>query len=163
MLSSWLGRFTFTLIFMSLYSYASPSEMQVSKVLDAFHQAASDAEGARYFSLLSDDSIFIGTDASERWTKTQFETFAAPYFSQGKGWTYIPRDRNISFTSVSADVAWFDELLDNEKYGECRGTGVVIKTRQGWKISQYHLTIPIPNDVTEAAVSLINSHIKEQK
>jgi hypothetical protein len=100
------------------------SEQEVIKVLNSFHQAAASADGDKYFSLLSDDAVFLGTDASERWSKVQFSTYATPYFSKGKGWTYLPRERHVAFSSAGS-VAWFDELLDNEKYGECRGTGVL--------------------------------------
>jgi hypothetical protein len=43
--------------------------------------------------------------------------------------------------------AWFDEILDSSSYGTSRGTGVLIRTNEGWKISQYHLTFPIPNEL----------------
>lgn len=136
-------------------------ENQVADVLDSFHQAASDANGEQYFDLLTEDSVFIGTDGSERWSKAQFKQFAAPYFGQGRGWTYYPRDRHIQL-SPAGDVAWFDEMLDNQSYGECRGTGVLLLTEQGWKIIQYHLTIPVPNDLAKALVKQIKQHNKEK-
>lgn len=34
----------------------------VSETLDAFHLAASEANGKRYFSLFAENSVFIGTD-----------------------------------------------------------------------------------------------------
>lgn len=54
--------------------------------------------------------------------------------------------REIDF-SPDGNTAWFDELLNNEAYGTSRGTGVLIRTGEGWKIVQYHLTFPIPNDL----------------
>ena len=39
-----------------------------------------------------------------------------------------------------------DELLKNDAYGEFRGTGVLIFEENEWKISQYNLLLPIPND-----------------
>lgn len=155
MFANWTKTIAFVIAIFSATVTASDEEFAVSQVLDDFHKAASEAEGERYFSLLADDAVFIGTDATERWNKKQFLSFAQPYFSAGKGWTYVPKDRHISFTDVSSDIAWFDELLDNENYGECRGTGVLVKTSAGWKVSQYHLTIPIPNNVTEAVVSIV--------
>jgi hypothetical protein len=124
----------------------SVSEQQVIKVLNSFHQAAASADGEKYFSLLSNDAVFLGTDATERWNKVQFFSYATPYFSKGKGWTYQPRDRHVIF-SAGGQVAWFDELLDNDKYGECRGTGVLELIDGEWLISQYHLTIPVPNEL----------------
>ena len=52
-------------------------------------------------------------------------------------------------------MAWFDELLDNENYGECRGSGVLTRTLGGWKILQYNLTLTVPNDVAASVVELI--------
>lgn len=130
------------------------SSAEIQAVLDAFHHAASEANGELYFALLHEDAVFLGTDGSERWTKAQFEGFAMPYFSEGQGWTYQPRHRHISI-NPRGDVAWFDEMLDNESYGECRGTGVLLLTEKGWQISQYHLTIPIPNALAKDIVKQI--------
>ncbi|MFN9993591.1 MAG: nuclear transport factor 2 family protein, partial [Phycisphaerales bacterium] len=32
-------------------------------------------------------------------------------------------------------------------YGECRGSGVLLRLNDEWKIVQYNLTVPIPNDM----------------
>ena len=135
-----------------------PKPEQVSAVLDALHEAASKSDGERYFKLFAADAVFLGTDATERWTLDEFKAFAKPYFDQGKGWTYLPRKsaRHISF-SPDGSIAWFDELLDNAKYGECRGTGVVRKVDGQWKIAQYALTIPIPNELAGDVVAMIKA------
>lgn len=129
----------------------------INKVLNSFHQAAADAKAKPYFDLLSEDSIFLGTDAGERWTKEEFKAFVVPYFSKGQGWLYIPTQRNISLMTTG-QVAFFDELLSSESYGTCRGSGVLIKTQQGWKISQYNLSIPMPNGIAKALVKQIKDH-----
>ncbi len=131
---------------------------EVARVLDAFHAAAAKGDGEAYFALLHDDGVFIGTDASERWTKPQFRAWAddAGYLKNGKGWSYTPRDRNVSF-SRDLNTAWFDELLDNAKYGECRGTGVLLRDRGAWTITQYSLSLPIPNEVTLRVGEVIRS------
>lgn len=121
---------------------------QVSGVLDDFHDAASKADGPRYFAHFADDAVFLGTDATERWTLTEFKAFAKPYFEKGKGWTYTSRQRHINLTP-DGHAAWFDELLDNAKLGECRGSGVLIRVGEGWKVAQYNLSIPIPNALAE--------------
>ena len=120
----------------------------ITNTLTSFHLAATKAEGEKYFSLLTDDAIFLGTDASERWSKTEFKAFALPYFSQGKGWEYVAQERNISFTPAN-NIAFFDELLFNKNYGLCRGSGVLVKTAQGWKISQYNLAVMLPNAIAK--------------
>lgn len=129
----------------------------VDAVLTAFHDAASRADGAAYFDLLSDDAIYLGTDAAERWTVDEFKAFAEPYFSTGRGWTYTATARNI-VVGPDGSTAWFDELLWNESYGTCRGTGVLLSTPDGWRIAQYHLTFPVPNELAEAVVAQIREH-----
>jgi ketosteroid isomerase-like protein len=131
----------------------------VSKVLDAFHTAAAKADEPAYFALLADNAVFLGTDATERWGKAAFQAFAHPHFASGKGWTFTPRGRHVDF-SRDGRVAWFDELLDSATYGECRGTGVLEKVEGTWKITQYHLTIPMPNDLAKDLVARIRAAAK---
>jgi ketosteroid isomerase-like protein len=135
-------------------SSASSAVADVSGVLDAFHSAAARADEAAYFALLAPDGVFLGTDATERWEKAAFQAFAHPYFAKGKAWTFTPRDRHIGF-SRDGRVAWFDELLDSASYGECRGSGVLEKRDGGWKITQYNLSIPLPNDLSKEFVARI--------
>lgn len=127
---------------------------RIEAVLDDFHAAASEADEERYFGHLAPAGVFIGTDASERWTKGEFRAFVHPYFDRGQGWTYEPRDRHVALSADGA-TAWFDELLDNAAYGECRGTGVLALHDGVWKIEQYHLTIPIPNELAKELVAKI--------
>ncbi len=133
---------------------SNEAEAAIGTVLDTFHRAASEADGKLYFSLFSDDAVFIGTDVTERWSIDQFKVFAEPYFSQGHGWTYVPGERHVTILPGGV-IARFDEILSNESYGTCRGTGVLILTSAGWRISQYSLTIPIPNELARDFVGLI--------
>ena len=121
-------------------------EQLVAATLDVLHQAASDADSDRYFGVFAADAVFLGTDATERWTRDEFMAYAKPYFDQGRGWTYVMAERHVSIAADGA-TAWFDERLDNASYGETRGSGVLIKESGEWKISQYNLTIPIPNEL----------------
>ncbi len=145
----------------SLSAQEVDSEQAISRVIDAFHQAAAKADAKQYLNLLSNDAIFLGTDGSERWNKKQFTDFVLPYFNQGKGWLYLVKDRNISLLKDSS-VAFFDEILENKNYGYCRGSGVLIKTNQGWKISQYSLSILVPNDIADRVIEQIK-HYEQQK
>ncbi len=131
-------------------------DVSVLRTLDSFHAAAARADGAAYFRLFADDGVFIGTDASERWTVAEFRAYAEPYFSQGKGWVYTPRagSRHVAF-NAAGDVAWFDELLDSASYGTSRGTGVMVYKSGEWKIAQYALTFPIPNDLAKELTARI--------
>lgn len=129
--------------------------MDIDAALNEFHDAASKSDAQRYFALWTPESVFLGTDATERWVGAEFEAFARPYFEKGKGWTYRPRDRRI--TSLPGGSAYFDELLENDKLGVCRGSGVVRVVDGRWKVMQYNLSIPIPNDLAERVVGLIRS------
>ncbi len=144
-------------------AYASGGpRAHIEAVLDAFHQAASDANAERYFALMAKDAVFIGTDATEYWSKAAFQRFAAPYFDKGKGWTYVPTQRQVQL-AVDGNTAWFHELLDNSSYGQCRGTGVMVLTQQGWRIAQYHLTIPMPNGLAKSLVKQIQAFEASQQ
>lgn len=152
-----------TLLMLSLFffSLSSSANSDINKVLDTFHQAAADADQKLYFSLLDEQAVFLGTDGSERWTRKEFYDFVTPYFSKGRGWAYKSRQRNITLISIGINgeqLAFFDELLDNSNYGECRGTGVVRLTSQGWKILQYNLSIPIPNGISSKVVGEIEKY-----
>ena len=132
---------------------------RVSAALEDFHIAAATADGPRYFKHFSPDAIYMGTDATERWTVAQFREFVEPYFSKGTGWTYVSRERN-TYVSPGGQAAWFDELLDNDSYGLTRGTGAFVRTDAGWKMTQYHLTIPMPNDLAKTFVDQIKKQAK---
>lgn len=133
---------------------ANEAEAAIGAVLDTFHRAASEADGELYFSLFTDDAVFLGTDITERWSIDQFKAFVEPYFSKGQGWTYVPGERHVAILP-GGGAARFDEILSNESYGACRGTGVLILTPAGWRISQYSLTIPIPNELAREIVRQI--------
>ncbi|MCP3981776.1 MAG: nuclear transport factor 2 family protein [bacterium] len=139
-------------------AHGAEATSEVADVLDRLHRAAADADGEAYFDLFTSDAVFLGTAAEERWTIEEFQAFAQPYFSAGRGWTYVVRQggRNV-VVSRGGDVAWFDEVLDNEKYGECRGTGVLRRIGDRWKIAQYNLTIPVPNEIALDVVGMIRA------
>ena len=135
-------------------------EARVSAALDTLHAAASEADFGRYFALYAPQAIFLGTDATERWTKEAFMAYAKPYFDQGRGWTYHMIERHITI-SADDNTAWFDERLDNASLGETRGSGVLIRSGDRWQIVQYNLTIPIPNALAGDVVRQIRAQEAE--
>jgi hypothetical protein len=148
-----------SLCFVAFASSAFADEVaDVAKALDQLHQYAAKAD-KQYFDLFAPEGVFIGTDATERWTVPEFKKYAEPHFSKGHGWTYEPKSRHIEF-SPAKDVAWFDEILQNKSYGTCRGSGVLRKIAGKWKISQYHLTIPVPNELADQVVKMIAAKAK---
>ena len=123
-------------------------EARIGQVLDRLHQAAAAADGKAYFALFAPDGVFIGTDAAERWSLAEFRAYAEPYFAKGTGWVYHPRTRSVTLADLPCRcIAWFDELLDSDSYGTSRGTGVLVLQDGEWRIAQYALTFPIPNDL----------------
>ena len=131
-------------------------EKDPSAVLDFWHAAAARADEKAYFSAFHPDAVFLGTDGTERWTLAAFRTYAAPFFAKGRAWTLKPRDRRLSFSPDGA-VAWFDETVDSPKYGAGRGTGVLLKVADIWKIVQYSYSVPIPNERLDAVLRLLKS------
>lgn len=137
---------------------AAQQDVAVAKVLDDFHDAAAKADEKRYFAHFTPDAVFMGTDATERWTVDAFKKFAAPHFQKKSAWTFVPKDRYVVL-SPRGDVAWFDEVVDSEHMGACRGTGVLRKIDGTWRIAHYNLTLPIPNDLMKAFSSRIRTHL----
>jgi hypothetical protein len=146
----------------ALMAFAAPARAQSSDdpgaVIDALHQAAREADGDAYFALFTPDARFIGTDAGERWSVTEFRAYAEPYFSRGQGWDYRVINRDLSILPIACRcVAVFDEVLDNDAYGTTRGSGVLRLTDEGWKIEQYVLSFAVPNDVARDVVAVIRA------
>jgi ketosteroid isomerase-like protein len=131
----------------------------VAAVLDGWHAAAAAANEEKYFSYFSPDAVFLGTDGTERWTLAEFRKYSHPYFARGNAWTFRAVSRNIAF-APDRTVAWFDEMLDTANMGRCRGSGVLLSTPAGWKIVQYNLSIPIPNDLTDEVTKKIAASAK---
>src|SRR4029434_8736515 len=78
----------------------------VGSVLDAWRAPAAAADEEKYFSYFTPDAVFLGTDATERWTRDEFRKYAHPYFAKGKAWSFRTVSRWISF-APDRTVAWF--------------------------------------------------------
>lgn len=128
----------------------------LNKTLDAWHQAAAEANFEAYFGLMTEDAVFIGTDATENWRAPEFKEYAKPHFDKGRAWSFKAVERHI-YLDTTGEIAWFDELLDTQMK-LCRGSGVLKKVGGEWKIAHYVLSIAVPN---EHVAELIN--IKEAK
>lgn len=132
--------------------YENVQKKNVSKVLDDLNLFASTADFKNYFALYAEESTFIGTDATEIWNKKEFMDYAKPHFDKGKAWSFASLKRNITF-SIDGKYAWFDELLDTQMK-LCRGSGVLEKIGNQWKIKQYVLSMTIPNDVSTEIIKI---------
>ncbi|WP_299791590.1 nuclear transport factor 2 family protein [uncultured Shewanella sp.] len=151
--SSWLLRLLTAAIFVTgTASVAAEQvqEKQAEAVLNSLHQSAADANWDTYFSLYLPDAVFIGTDVNEHWNMAEFQRYARPT----DGWTYSLKTRTLV---RHGNVIVFDELLDSRSYGVSRGTGTLLLTATGWKVAQYHLSFPIPNELAKEITAKIKS------
>ncbi|MGO4904791.1 nuclear transport factor 2 family protein [Flavobacterium sp. W20_MBD1_R3] len=143
----------------------SISTAAINATLDSWHKAAATANYDDYFALMADDGVFIGTDATEIWNKTDFQAYAKPHFDKGQAWNFTTLKRNIYFDKTGK-TAWFDELL-NTQMKICRGSGVLVKIGKRWKIKQYVLSMTIPNEnsneVIKVKASVEDALIKKLK
>lgn len=130
----------------------SPDKEEVSRVLDQWHEAAGKADFEEYFGLMAENSIYIGTDATENWDLEEFKDFSKPYFDRGRAWDFTPIARNIYF-SEAGSTAWFDELLDTHM-GICRGSGILSFQDGEWKIAHYVLSMTVPNEQADKVTEL---------
>jgi hypothetical protein len=133
-------------------------DADVAKVLDDWHEAAAKADETRYFDHFAKGGVFLGTDGKERWTVPEFRAYAHPHFAKGKAWSFRSTRREITFLG---DAAWFDEDLDTPNLGPARGSGVLVRDERGtWKIAQYNLSVPIPNERFKEVKAMIEAPAK---
>lgn len=136
----------------------------INNILDNWHKDASNTNFENYFNAMAEESVFIGTDATENWNKKEFMAFAKPFFDKGKAWNFTSLERNVYF-SENGKTAWFDELL-NTQMKICRGSGTLIKENNQWKIKHYVLSMTIPNENTSEVIKIkkfIEEKIIEEK
>ena len=137
-------------------------EQAIGEVIDNFHAAAAAADMDRYLGYMTDDGVFMGTDEWERWPKhPDFTDYVAGRFEGGTGWTYRSVERKITLAD-SGDVAWFDEVIFSESNGRFRGTGVVVKSADEWKIAHYAMSFLIFNEDWPAVVELTKKTAAEK-
>lgn len=130
----------------------SKEKEQINNLLDAWHNAAAEAKYDTYFSFMTNNCTFIGTDATENWQQGSFRSFAKPYFDKGKAWNFKVLERHIYF-SKDMKTAWFDELLDTPMK-ICRGSGVLLKSKKQWKIDHCVLSMTVPNNNTNEVIKI---------
>ena len=151
----------FLLFITLLSSQKDNSKAYVESVLNDLHKYASEANSKKYIDLFASNAVFFGTDISERWHINEFNDYATKRMATGTGWTYTMKERNIYF-SDDKRTAWFDEVLTSKKYGDFRGTGALKIENNKWKIVQYNLLLPIPNDFLKKYASEIKEYYKSQ-
>jgi ketosteroid isomerase-like protein len=152
----------FILLILTLLPFSAISQTSdIDKFIDEWHAAASKADANSFFGKMAENSVYIGTDAKERWSKSEFYAFAKPYFDKGKAWDFKAYDRRVH-VSKNGEYVWFSELLTTWM-GTCRGSGVLEKTRAGWRIQQYHLSVTVPNEVIKDFITLVENFSQQKK
>lgn len=132
----------------------SEAAIEIGQVVDDFHDAAAHGDRDRYLGHLTDDAVFMGTDEWERWPKhPDFVDYVNGRFKDGSGWNYRSVDRKIRVAD-SGDFAWFDEVVYSEANGRFRGTGVVVRESDGWKIAHYAMSFLVLNENWEDVIEL---------
>jgi len=126
-------------------------ENVIDVLIDQWHHAASVADEDVFFGFMTEECIYIGTDITEKWKRDELKTWSAKFFDKESAWSFTAFEREIYFNE---NTAWFDEKL-NTWMGECRGSGVLIKTKEGWKLTHYHLSVTIPNDKIQGFIDLV--------
>jgi ketosteroid isomerase-like protein len=147
-----MKKILFLLLVTSFANAQNTEKDKINQTLDNWHKAAADVKFDAYFNAMADDAIYIGTDATENWSKPDFKGWAKPYFDKGTTWNFTALERHIFFDK-SGKTAWFDELL-NTQMKICRGSGVLVKVGKEWKIQHYVLSMTIPNDEVDAVVKV---------
>lgn len=146
----------YTLVFLlglQSMSFAQDKDKNhLNALLDQWHKDAADANFEGYFGAMAEESIFVGTDATENWDKKAFQAYSKPYFDRGRAWSFTAVERNI-YLQKGSKIAWFDELLSTQM-GLCRGSGVIEKSKGEWKIRHYVLSLDVPNENVSALVAL---------
>lgn len=128
-------------------------EMAIHQFLDAWHHAAAVADEDTFFGGMAPDGIYLGTDATERWLRDDLREWSKKYFERESAWAFTPKNRKV-YRSEDGRTAWFEELLDTW-VGVCRGSGVLQKTAEGWKITHYNLAVTVPNEVINGFIKLV--------
>ena len=133
-------------------NYENVQKKNIILVLDSLNTFAGKADFKNYFKLFAEESVFIGTDATEIWNKQEFMAYAKPHFDKGKAWNFKSIQRNISL-SEDGKYAWFNELLDTQMK-ICRGSGILERIGDQWKIRQYVLSMTVPNETSNEIIKL---------
>lgn len=125
----------------------------INQLMDNWHNAAAVADENTFFGNMTADGIYVGTDATERWTRDEMKKWAQPYFDRQSAWKFTTKNRNVTI-SEDGNTAWADELLDTWM-GDCRSSVVLVKENEDWKIKYFHVAIAVPNDAVDGYLRLI--------
>ena len=134
---------------------------EVNAFVDGWHDDAANTRMA-YFDKIAKDGVYIGTDRTELWTRDAFKAWSKKHFAAKSAWTFKATRRNV-YASADKSLIWFDELLDTKNMGPAMASGVLRKTKTGFEIVHYQLSLAVPNAVNEQVVGIIAAHEKQPR
>ena len=106
-------------LFAIISNYLFGQEEAIQTLTNNWHHNAAIANAEGYFGAMTKEAVFLGTDASERWTRDEFKEWSKKYFESKKTWDFKTKERHVYFSSDN-NTAWWDEKLDTWM-GVCAG------------------------------------------
>lgn len=154
MLKYFVSIFGLTLLLsvVSINANTEKEKTKINQLIDKWHKDVANYNLNDYFELMDSTFIFLGTAPNERWTKKEFFTFCKPYFDKQSTWNFTPLKRTVYFND-DYTTAWFEEELQTWMES-CRGSGVLLKRKTGWKLAHYNLTVLIENEKIKKFIKL---------
>jgi len=136
---------------------------ELDSLMDTWHHAAATADEDVFFGTMSQDGIYLGTDATERWLRDSMAVWADPYFQKDVAWAFTPKERNW-YLSDDGQTAWFEEHLDSWM-GIVRGSGVLSlkPDSRSWELRHYNLAMAVPNEKMDAVRMAIDPTAKKRE
>ena len=129
-------------------------EAAAASVLDSLHAASKAGDANGYLSQFAPGAVFIGTAPGERWSLAALRSYVQQRFAAGDAWTYSVQERHVTL-GPGGRSAWFEEVLKNDRYGATRGSGVLVKTGERWRIARYVLSLAVPDEAAPDVVERI--------
>ncbi len=142
----------FILLLFALVSSAQTERETINNLMDAWHKAAATADEDDFFGSMTANGIYLGTDKTEKWTRDEMKEWSKEYFNRESAWDFTVIKRDV-YVSDNGKTAWFNEKLDTWM-GICKGTGVLVKQNDGWKIALYDLSVTVDNDNVQKFIEL---------
>jgi hypothetical protein len=127
-------------------------EIVLNQLMDTWHLAAAKANEKVFFSMMSEDAVYIGTDKTERWLRDELREWSAEAFARESAWNFKAKERNWRINKEN-QFAICDELLETWM-GPCRSTAVLGWNGKSWQIIHYQLSVTVDNAKIEDFKSL---------
>ena len=121
--------------------------------LSSVEPVAAIGDSVGFFSRMTEDALYLGTDETERWTRTTMGKDLGKFFNGKKAWHFIAYNR-IYTALDDKNTILFDESLKTWM-GPCKSTGMLRKVKGKWLISYYNLNVAVSNAVVKDYLKLL--------